>query len=262
MLGVFGGILLGLYFGIWSGNAVFPCIHDETGGQVAQSKEKRDNIDNNFDQSSIDNVNNIIKETNSDKLLLVGVMTAKKYLTSRVVSSFETWAKNIPGKVIYFSSQGSEKFAPPGLPVIGLKGVDDSYPPQKKSFLMIKYMYEYFGDQFEWFIRADDDIYIKSYKMTLLLNSINSSRPLYIGQAGLGNKDEFGTLSLDKKENYCMGGPGMVFSRATLEKMVSHISFCLKNLYTTHEDVEIGRCVQKMADVSCTWAYEVMRSII
>jgi hypothetical protein len=36
-----------------------------------------------------------------------------------------------------------------------------------------------------------------------------------------------------------------------------HIPTCLKNLYSTHEDVEVGRCVQKFAGIPCTWNYEV-----
>ena len=43
----------------------------------------------------------------------------------------------------------------------------------------------------------------------------------------------------------------------TLRLVVPHISYCLKNLYSTHEDVEIGRCIRKFANISCTWAYEV-----
>lgn len=36
-----------------------------------------------------------------------------------------------------------------------------------------------------------------------------------------------------------------------------HIPTCLKNLYSTHEDVEVGRCVQKFAGIPCTWNFEV-----
>ena len=251
--------LVGLYLGLWSRENSFPCVV-ENGAPYDRVNDRIPDLsrlvgeENNFDVSQDHSKGNREKNGN---LVLVGVMTAKKYLNSRIVSSYQTWATTIPGKVIYFSSEGSEKLAPAGIPMVPLKGVDDSYPPQKKSFLMIKYMYEHYGDQYEWFIRADDDIYIKSDKLAMFLHSINSSMPHYIGQAGLGNKDEFGMLNLDKKENYCMGGPGMVFSRETLRKMVPHVSYCLKNMYTTHEDVEVGRCVQKMAEVSCSWAYEV-----
>ena len=46
-------------------------------------------------------------------------------------------------------------------------------------------------------------------------------------------------------------------SRETLKRVVPHISYCLKNLYSTHEDVEIGRCIRKFANISCTWSYEM-----
>lgn len=94
--------------------------------------------------------------------LYVGVMTAKKYLDSRAVAVYKTWAPSIPGKVEFFSSQGSDSVPLPfPLPVVSLPGVDDSYPPQKKSFMMLKYMHDHYLDKFEWFMRADDDVYIR-----------------------------------------------------------------------------------------------------
>lgn len=54
-----------------------------------------------------------------------------------------------------------------------------------------------------------------------------------------------------------MGGPGVLFSRETLARVAPHVKHCLKNLYTTHEDVELGRCVQRFAGIPCTWSYEV-----
>lgn len=94
--------------------------------------------------------------------LYVGVMTAKKYLDSRAVAAYKTWAPSVPGKVEFFSSQGSEAVPlPVPLPVVSLPGVDDSYPPQKKSFMMLKYMHDHYLDKYEWFMRADDDVYIR-----------------------------------------------------------------------------------------------------
>lgn len=97
--------------------------------------------------------------------LYVGVMTAQKYLGSRALAVQRTWARFIPGRVEFFSSQQPPNAGlghpPPPLPVIALPGVDDSYPPQKKSFMMIKYMHDHYLDKYEWFMRADDDVYIK-----------------------------------------------------------------------------------------------------
>lgn len=96
------------------------------------------------------------------RFLYVGVMSAKKYLASRAVAAYKTWTHSIPGKVEFFSSAGSETVPMPvPVPVVSLAGVDDSYPPQKKSFMMLKYVHDHYLDKYEWFMRADDDVYIR-----------------------------------------------------------------------------------------------------
>uniref|UniRef100_A0A2M4BCY8 Hexosyltransferase n=1 Tax=Anopheles marajoara TaxID=58244 RepID=A0A2M4BCY8_9DIPT len=197
--------------------------------------------------------------TNSQNtLVFVGVMTAKDFLQGRARAVYETWGRQIPGRIAFFSSQDS---VAPDLPLVALKGVDDRYPPQKKSFMMLHYMYEHYIDRFEWFVRADDDVYVRTDRLELFLRSIDSSKPQFIGQAGRGNSEDFGLLSLEFDENFCMGGPGVIMSRETLRRVAPHIPTCLKNLYSTHEDVEVGRCVQKFAGIPCTWNYE-MQSIL
>ncbi|GIY12695.1 chondroitin sulfate synthase 1 [Caerostris darwini] len=206
----------------------------------------------------VDNVVNISDLTEDKRLIFIGVMTAQKYLHTRALAIHNTWGKTVPGKLIFFSSFNSKTNH--SLPLVPLKSVDDSYPPQKKSFLMLKYMHDHFIDDFEWFMRADDDVYIRTDYLEGFLRSINSSKPQFIGQAGVGNKAEFGQLSLQADENFCMGGPGMILSRDTLRLLIPHIRYCLKNLYSTHEDVEVGRCVRKFVGIPCTWSYE-MQSI-
>ncbi|XP_028829117.1 chondroitin sulfate synthase 3 [Denticeps clupeoides] len=192
--------------------------------------------------------------------LYVGVMTAKKYLDSRAVAAHRTWSRSIPGRVEFFSSEGSEAVALPSpLPVVSLAGVDDAYPPQKKSFMMLKYMHDHYLDKYEWFMRADDDVYVRGEKLESFLRSLNSSKPLYLGQTGLGTTEELGKLALEPGENFCMGGPGMIFSREVLRRMVPHIRSCLREMYTTHEDVEVGRCVRRFGGTQCVWSYEMQQ---
>jgi len=100
------------------------------------------------------------------------------------------------------------------------------------------------------------DIYLCG-RLERLLRSVDSRKPQFIGQAGRGNQEEFGLLSLEYDENFCMGGPGVLLSRETLARVAPHVKTCLRNMYTTHEDVELGRCVQKFAGIPCTWSYEV-----
>ncbi|KAA8584726.1 hypothetical protein FQN60_008511 [Etheostoma spectabile] len=115
--------------------------------------------------------------------------------------------------------------------------------------MMLKYIHDHYLDKYEWFMRADDDL-------ELFLRSLNSSKPLYLGQTGLGMAEELGRLALEPGENFCMGGPGMIFSREVLRRMVPHINTCLREMYTTHEDVEVGRCVRRFGGTQCVWSYE------
>ncbi|KAK4806152.1 hypothetical protein QYF61_001075 [Mycteria americana] len=83
--------------------------------------------------------------------LYVGLMTAQKYLGRQAVATQRTWAPSVPGRVEFFSSQGSAPLLRlPPLPVITLPGVDGSYPQQQKSFMMIKYMHDHYLDKYQW----------------------------------------------------------------------------------------------------------------
>ena len=193
---------------------------------------------------------------NSDEnLVFVGILTAQEFMKTRVVAVNESWVKGIPGKVIIFGKETA--YTDDDIPLVRLPGTDDTYPPQKKSFMMLKYMYDHFLDHFEFFMRTDDDVYIRPDKLQLLLRSLNSSDPMLVGQPGKGVIEEIGHLSLLEDENFCMGGPGVIFSRATLTTIGPQIDKCLENIHSFHEDVEISRCVQKFAGLRCTWSTEV-----
>lgn len=53
--------------------------------------------------------NQLINATNHSRrhLLLVGVMTAKQFIDSRALSIWKTWARDLDGHVVFFSSSGS-----------------------------------------------------------------------------------------------------------------------------------------------------------
>lgn len=106
-------------------------------------------------------------------------------------------------------------------------------------------MYVNYIDKFEWFLRADDDVFIKPDKLEKFLRRVDSTRKQFIGeikeikffnyvtcfikisigQAGRGNSEEIDKLWLESDENFCMGGPGIIMSRETLKKGI-HSKFC------------------------------------
>ncbi|CDW56591.1 chondroitin sulfate synthase 1 [Trichuris trichiura] len=197
-----------------------------------------------------------LDRSKSRRLLFVGVMTAQKYLDSRAEAIMKTWGSKLGDSLVFFVGENAT-CASATLPLVRLKGVDDTYPPQKKSMHMIRYMYMHHGSQFEWFLRADDDVFVRVERLEQLLRSLDASRPLMLGQAGFGKPEEHGKLGLSDGEPYCMGGTGIVLSRETLRLTAPYVHLCLPLVSSNHEDVELNRCVQRFAGVKCTWSYEM-----
>lgn len=201
-------------------------------------------------------------ETKDRELLYVGVVAAEHLLPSRAYAVNSTWGVHA-SKLTFFSklSPGNDYPKQANIDVVALPGVDDTYPPQKKVFMMLKYMHDHFIDDYDWFMRADDDVYVRVDKLRKFLSHFNASEGLYIGQPGMGKKEDLERIKLKENEHYCMGGPGIIYSRGALKKMVPHIEECMKNVVVSYnEDVEVGRCMIRRAKIMCTWSYEVSLS--
>jgi hypothetical protein len=113
------------------------------------------------------------------QLILIAIMTSKDFLTTRAPTVMQTWAAEIPGHVIFFSSEGSIT-NDSRINLVSLPAVTDTYPPQKKSFLMMKYIHDHYLDKFEWFMRVDDDVYIRTDNLERLLRSIDNRTYQYM----------------------------------------------------------------------------------
>ena len=199
--------------------------------------------------------------------LFVGVMTARPYLAGRACSVWRSWGARVAergGQIRFFVGEAGE-VGPGradggnwcGLPLVTLPVPDTAYPPQQKSFAMLAWMADQVGPRSHWFLRADDDVFVKVDALLEFLRPINSSTPHYLGQAGVGRGLEEGKLELRWNQNFCMGGPGVLLSRATLVALRPEIPACLASLLTSHEDVEVGRCVARATGQSCSWAYDM-----
>jgi len=198
------------------------------------------------------------QELATRKLVLVGVVTAQKYLETRATAVYNTWGKQM-ADIIFFSEQPNST-QHVSFPVVTLQGVDDhTYPPQRKVFKMLQYMYNNYINKFDFFMRVDDDMYVKKQQLYDLLLATNPAQDIYMGSPGFGKPEDRKRLKLEEHEHYCMGGPGVVFSRALLRKLGPQVDDCLKNVVVSYnEDVEVGRCISRKLQVQCTWAYQVM----
>ena len=189
------------------------------------------------------------------KTLFIGVVTAEKLLNTRGKAIFETWGKSAP-MITFFSGEGGSQTT---LPVVSLPGVDDTYPPQKKVFRMLKYMHDNYIDEYNWFLRADDDVYIRVPHLIQFLNTLDSNKMVYMGQPGMGKPQDLERIKLRADEHYCMGGTGVIYSNTLLKRLAPHLDECLSDVVVSYnEDLEVGRCISRRLNVQCTWSYEVI----
>ena len=208
------------------------------------------------------------KEYKMHKKLLIAVVTAEKYLPTRAKAVYETWGREAT-QVLFFvgSNCNTDRADLKGLPIVKLSGVaDDSYPPQRKVFAMLKYVGEHYVDQFSWFLRADDDVYVRSKKLEVLLDTLNPNDRIYLGRGGLGKEHDMDRIGLLRHECYCMGGPGIVLSNAALRAITPFLDHCLAAVeqYNSearkpwfNEDVELGRCMSRAIGLQCSTSHEV-----
>ena len=162
--------------------------------------------------------------------LLIGILTQQEYLHTRAQAVYDTWTQDISeGGVVFFVGEDCEIAANLShLPIIRLQGIPDRvYPPLKKAFAVMQYMYDHFIDQYNWFIRADDDMYVRGDLLMELLKKMSPYERVYLGRAGVGKDNDLGRLHLLPHERYCMGGPGVVFSNAAMRAIGPHLNNCL-----------------------------------
>jgi chondroitin sulfate synthase len=114
----------------------------------------------------------------------------------------------------------------PNVEIVTLKGVNDNmYPPQRKSYSLIRHFHDVSGQNYDWFMRLDDDVYLNFENLEKFLKKLDPSKPLMIGNAGFGrDPDDYVSPNM----TYCMGGTGIIFSREAIKQVRPHLHRCLK----------------------------------
>lgn len=140
--------------------------------------------------------------------------------------------------------------------IVKLKHVENEYPPQKKSFYAMKFLYTFYHERTSWILRLDDNAYVNIPKLIQWLKSIDHQQPLYIGQGGTGRHNG-PAIHFPPGKYFCMGGGGVILSQQTLGQLGPKLDQCFKSeCLTNHEDVELGRCILTHVHIGCTNAYD------
>ncbi|XP_060898570.1 glycoprotein-N-acetylgalactosamine 3-beta-galactosyltransferase 1-B-like [Labrus mixtus] len=162
--------------------------------------------------------------------ILCWVMTAPRNLEKKTRHVKSTWSRHC--NVVIFMSSVDD----PDFPTVGLgtkEGRDQLYWKTIKAF---HYVYEHHINEADWFLKADDDTYVIVDNLRLVLANHTPEEPVYFGRR----------FKPFVKQGYMSGGAGYVLSKEALRRFVGGFKTNVCTHTSSIEDVEMGRCMEKV----------------
>uniref|UniRef100_A0A0K0EUU4 Glycoprotein-N-acetylgalactosamine 3-beta-galactosyltransferase 1 n=1 Tax=Strongyloides venezuelensis TaxID=75913 RepID=A0A0K0EUU4_STRVS len=163
--------------------------------------------------------------------ILCWIMTHPNNTYKRAIHVNETWGKKCT-KIIFVSADPKS-----GLPIVDLNFTAGYKYLWQKTKKTLAYLYKTELDNYDWFLKADDDTYVIMENLRFMLLAYPSSIPVYFGCK----------FKPYVKQGYMSGGAGYVLSRRALkdfnEKALNDPTKC-KSDDTGNEDLEVGKCLQ------------------
>ncbi|KRZ32759.1 Glycoprotein-N-acetylgalactosamine 3-beta-galactosyltransferase 1 [Trichinella pseudospiralis] len=160
------------------------------------------------------------------------VMTTKENHESKARAVHATWLNRCNGYM--FGSSVDD----PVLHAVNLnvpRGRQYLWRKTRKAF---EYIYANLLNDYDWFLKADDDTYVIVENLRLLLSSYDADKPHYFGYM-LKYNGEPDAL-------YMSGGAGYVLSRKAVELVVRDVISKRPLLDVMFpEDVQMGRCLKQ-----------------
>lgn len=179
---------------------------------------------------------NKLKINKYPKKILIFVVSSETYLTTRTIDVVNTWQRtaNIlePELGIYVvisvESDIPKLYKIPILDNISPSNYNDLYV---KVFDSWKEVWDKYGNDFDYFMKADDDLFVKVRNLSYIFNN-TSYDPNKIEYFGFYENNGF----------MCWGGPGYILSKAAVSLIYPNIEYCKKN-FQTAEDIALSQCI-------------------
>ncbi|KAM8715046.1 hypothetical protein ACLKA7_002145 [Drosophila subpalustris] len=167
--------------------------------------------------------------------VLCMVLTCPEYVELYARHVHATWGRRC-GKLVFVSS---ESYEPLGVvQVVDAEGgsYHDLWNKTREGF---RHVWQQYGEQFDWFLKADDDTYVIMENLHHMLSAYDANLPLY-----------FGYQMSRYNVSYMSGGASYVLSREALRRFVTQAydsdKICPGAKKMGIEDFYMGICLQNV----------------
>ncbi|XP_055620901.1 glycoprotein-N-acetylgalactosamine 3-beta-galactosyltransferase 1-like isoform X2 [Toxorhynchites rutilus septentrionalis] len=166
--------------------------------------------------------------------VLCWVMTTPANHETKALHVKRTWGRRC-NKLLLMSSTEDEKVGTVALPVG--EGRQHLWNKTREAF---RYVYEHHLNEYDWFMKADDDTYVIVENLRYFLYPYSPEFPIYFG-----SKFRYPEYV---SQGYFSGGAGYVLSREALKRFIEQAlddSAHCSTAYET-EDLEMGKCMESV----------------
>ncbi|XP_055389325.1 glycoprotein-N-acetylgalactosamine 3-beta-galactosyltransferase 1-like [Condylostylus longicornis] len=167
--------------------------------------------------------------------VLCWILTSPDNHIKRAQHVKKTWGKRC-NKLIFVSSQDDTRIDAIGFNVT--EGRDFLWDKTRAAF---NHIYENYLDEYDWFLKADDDTYVIMENLRYLLASHDPNIPIY-----------FGSKFQLPGATYMSGGAGYVLSKEALKRLVE-VAFendQICRIDGLNEDFEMGLCLHSVGVIA------------
>ncbi|CAD5224300.1 unnamed protein product [Bursaphelenchus okinawaensis] len=213
----------------------YPLIKDSTvddviiGSSSRESGEEHNVMMYNHDHEETA----VIKELNSQVRILCWIMTHNtKNNNIRATAVNRTWAPKCT-KYLFVTTNMTT------LPSIDLNITEGRGHLWQKTKRAFKYVYDHYGQEYDWFVKADDDTFFYIENLKFMLLGYDYRDALFFGCR----------FKVIVKDGYMSGGAGYVLSREAVRRFVEQAlpdPIKCKSADVGNEDVEIGKCLHNV----------------
>ncbi|KAF7997580.1 hypothetical protein HCN44_006151 [Aphidius gifuensis] len=168
--------------------------------------------------------------------LFVGILTSKERLYSYGVAYNKT-VSHLVDKVRYFITipEGGK----PNVSLPGIVGFTDTRIILK-PFHVIKYITDNYLEEYDYYFITKDINYINARGLVDLVNKISISRDVHMGNL------------IDNSNEFCSLDGGILLSNEIVKKMKTSLDWCVKNTFSTYDDINFGRCIYHATKIPCS----------
>ncbi|XP_032584854.1 glycoprotein-N-acetylgalactosamine 3-beta-galactosyltransferase 1 isoform X1 [Drosophila mojavensis] len=170
-----------------------------------------------------------------DIRVLCMVLTCPENVELKAQHVHATWGKRC-NKLIFVSSENYEPLGVVKVVEPHAGSYTDLWDKTREGF---RYVWREYGDQYDWFVKADDDTYIIMENMRRMLSVYDPAMPLY-----------FGYQMKRYNVSYMSGGASYVLSREALHRFMSEAysseKICPAVKEWGIEDFYMGVCLQNV----------------